>query len=592
MPSKPLQIAFWVVAVFLSALVLLLNFNSASLIEQYFNEGRFDLLNKLAQSKGNLTLDYYLGEIEDTFTGPLSNTVYHVLFALFALMYLKNSRIRTYCLFVFIFLIITKFNVLFYPPYGDAIGGPFAEAIWLANNHFDYAGLAAQAGYNEGGPRVYFLSIYPAYLAILYKCIPSIKMFLVVNHLFVYLFTAISIAFTRSIAQKILNPASSILTSIVLLALPVFQSQTEAINMEMPCLMFSVVCIWYLVNKKIGWASFFAVMAALVKGHGIVVCAAVFVTSIILAFCDCQRSKRWKMLLCGFIPMFLIWLKVKLTPSAIGGLIGLFNGWPSLRIMILTKLFAYSIIIFAIFFILEKRKLSEIKKAFIENDFAVLVVFITTTMWFGLFLNFTAVSPRYKLELTPFLVMCIIFAVLRIPFEKKIGSLLIFVGIIFTALGSYGMYHPHLRANYHVLLERSLEYRNELKLNRKVIKDLNEKFQGFTIGAPFIFAQTLAMPELGYVEKPLDVVIYGMPLTYGNIKNFESIKSMNLRKTIWVALAAQFFTHKQIEYPIAKQDIIIKRYQWGDNKTTLFQGGVAIEKKRLFLKILKHRGRI
>ena len=148
-----------------------------------------------------------------------------------------------------------------------------------------------------------------------------------------------------------------------------------------------------------------------------------------------------------------------------------------------------------------------------------------------------------------------------------------------------------LKANYHVLLERSLEYRNDLKLNRRLARLLEEKYKGYTIGAPFIVAQMLAFPELGYVQSPLDVVVYGMPITYGNIKKFDGLKKMDIMKTIWVGMSADFFSNGDFTYPINRYDKVIENLMFGDNKVVLFMGGVAIEQKRYIIQQLEKKAR-
>ena len=70
-----------------------------------------------------------------------------LLLTAIVLVFLKNAKARAFGAMVFAYLVLTKIEVLFYPPYGDAIGGPFSEAIWLARHGFDYVELFHQDGY-------------------------------------------------------------------------------------------------------------------------------------------------------------------------------------------------------------------------------------------------------------------------------------------------------------------------------------------------------------------------------------------------------------------------------------------------------------
>ncbi len=624
---------FWVVTSFLSIFLLFLNFQFPSFVEKIYQKKNFVLLNQFVDHDINETLGYYVGQVDNIYVGPVTSVITYTLFALFCLLYLKKSSPGVFCCAVFLFLILTKFNVLFYPPYGDAIGGPFAEALWLAEHHFDYAGLLHQPPYNLGGPRVYFFSIYPTYLAILLKLIPSTKIFFVVNHLFVYGMAALIITLIKNIVAMKFNQCIAILSSVILLALPLFQSQTEAINMEIPCLLFSILSIYYLVQKRIGLALVMAVWSLLVKGHGIIPCGTVACVSIILFLFDsCKEeplslkgSKR--LLMYSFLAVMSIVLmagsKFLLKDQhATGGMMGFLNGLPSLKIMYLPRLYGMSFVLFFCLVLWEegmgRRKLIpmpcasfwgiNLNKNFdctknfypkgtrgalvsilVEKYYPQCVVFVCAGMWFILFLNYTEVSPRYKLALAPYLILCLVFAVLSIPRLKRIMPFILMAGVSMTALGSYGFYHHPVIPNYHIFSERSLEYRNDLKLNRRLVKMIEDEYSTMTIGAPFLIAQILAIPQLGYVKEPLRVMAYGMPIKYGGIKNFEGLKKEDILETLWVGVAAQFEKRGVFQYPVHEKDRVIKELAVGENRVTLFMGGFAIEQKRAIIYAFQKR---
>jgi hypothetical protein len=283
MPKR--KLIYLIVLFFFSALFYYLKWQSPHLITGWYEAGQFDWLNRLSndgvnQSRG---LSFYLGRIEESFFGPLTQLISGLLFAGFALLFLSRAGRLKFGLAVFLYLLLTKFDVLGFPPYGDAIGGPFAEAIWLKKNHFNYAGLFAQPGYAAGGPKVYVFTIYPTCLALLMTVFWNVKVFLAVNHLLVFAMAAAIAAWLRDIAVRVFSRDAAILLSLILLYMPLFQSQTEAINMEMPCVFFIMCSAHALVDRKIGRAALMAILAMAVKGIGVFAGAAVVTVAAFMA---------------------------------------------------------------------------------------------------------------------------------------------------------------------------------------------------------------------------------------------------------------------------------------------------------------------
>jgi hypothetical protein len=576
------HVLFGVFALLNLSLVIVLNVNSETIVQNLFTQKKWGELNQLADTNGQKSLDYYLGRAEDKFFGPVTNVISHIVFVMFAFLYLQKTSARVFALSVFVFLVISKWNVLFYPFYGDAIGGPFAEAWWLAQNNFDYAGLLQQPGYELGGPRVYFFSIFPTFLAILMKFAPTPQAFLIINHLIVFIEAALVVACVRQIAAKVLAEPIALMTSLLVLALPLFQSQTEAINMEMPCLLFSVWAVCFLIEKKWWPASICTIVAMLVKGHGMIAAGCVLVTMLGWLILD-PRNLNKRFMSAALLPMgcsLLVVLSKFLLKDqhAAAGMIKLGAGLPSLKIMIIPHLYFVSLALLIGYVAWKKEKGESLLKAFWMRYYPQIVVFIMAGMWYLLFVNFYAVSPRYKLELAPFLVLCLVFvASLWLPKKDKLIPFLLAGAITISSWASFGLFESPLGASYHVLQERSLEYRNDLKLGIKTAKKMEERFPGFTIGAPFLVAQTLTIPHLGYVSKPLDVFVYGMPIAYGPMKAFEGLNKLNIMKTIWIGLPAQFINRNDFQYPIHPKDKIVDEIILGDNRLVLFMGGTSVE---------------
>jgi hypothetical protein len=524
-------------------------------------------------------LEFYLGRAQETFFGPLAQIISGLLFCAFALLFLKGVNKRVFGVSVFIYLILTKFEVLFFPAYGDAIGGPFAEAIWLSRNSFDYIGLFKQPSYALGGPQVYVFSIYPAFLAILLKLIPSSRIFFMLNHLIVFSFVSVMAALLRDVIRKIYEDDSAIISSILLISLPAFQAQSEAVNMEMPCAFFVMLSAYFLLNKRINLAGSMAVCATLVKGSGVLSCAAFLAAGMFLFFYDRRHRFSKTILFWGIGLSVLAVLKVAFKfllndQHVSAGMVALGKGWPSLNHMHIFFYYIASLVVFLGFYIYNKF----IRNKGTEKLYEKSVMFVYGGMWFLLFLNFYAVSPRYRIVAYPFVVFCLLCASSEvIRFEKLRKAMLVLV-LLVALFSSYGYFYGALPGNYHVLLERSLEYRNDLKIDQLVAKTIEEKFPNAKIGAPFIIAQFLGLPELGYVKKDLDVMIYGFSCRYGGIDNYPGLANLKIPNTIYVAAQVEKNQGGGI-YPIhSKYDRIIKEIQWGDKKAWLFMGGVGIER--------------
>jgi hypothetical protein len=122
-------------------------------------------------------------------------------------------------------------------------------------------------------------------------------------------------------------------------------------------------------------------------------------------------------------------------------------------------------------------------------------------------------------------------------------------------------------------------------------KEIDRNYSHLTIGAPFIMAQLLAFPQLGYVDRNLDVMIYGMRCSYGGIKNFNTLKDIDISKTVWVGVKTQFFSQiiPDFTYPVGPNDRVLKEVVVGNKKATIFVGGFAIEKARIMVQLAKER---
>ena len=576
-----------------------IKYASSGFIESLYAQERFDVLNMLAGADGSMPLEFYLGRITETVWGPFMQVVSASALCLFALLFLQDVSALVFGLVIFGYLLFTKFEVLWFPFYGDAVGGVFAEAWWLAGHHFDYAGLLQQAGYAQGGPKVYVFSLYPTYLALLLTLISNTKVFLAVNHALVFLMGAGVIALMRKMLARAFSKPLAVMGSLILLYLAVFQSQVEAINMEMPCVLFLMLCADALMEYRIHRAGLMAVLAVLAKGTGIYACAAFGLIAFGLLLSKRSKVRPVVLLLwtAGLVVFAIVkvWCKFLMKDQHVGaGMVNFFAGLPSLEYIFITKVLVFSIVVLLLAAVLYRmsplgRKLAPAMTAVFRYPFFVAASFVV--MWFLLFLNFCVVSPRYHLTIYPFLLYVCFCAFYLLSCREGVRRFLAFAFICLAAFSSYGFFTGTSSFSDQVILERSLEYRNDLIMKQKLCHFVEDHFDRFNIMAPFTIAQMLAIPEAGYVHKHLDVFIYGFRSVYAGIKTYPGAENLDLSRSVFVGLRDAKID-VNFPYPVDPHDIIIRTVQYGNKSAHVFMGGVAIERMYRMFYILQARNKI
>ena len=527
-----------------------------------------------------LTFFYYLLKfyshlfpfIPANYHNPISSLIAGGIFSC-VVLYLGPLSNRKFYAFTFLYLVLTKFEILLTPPYGDTLVGSWAEGYWLAQNNFNYAQLLQELEFNKGGPKVYVFSLYPGFIALLMKLIKHTGSFLFINHWIVFLLATSVVSQFRSILERQFSKVTSSLLAICLLSLPLFQSHCELLNMEIFILFFGITSIHYFIRKKYFLSCLFASLAAFTKGTGIIICGVIF-TGIFFDFFTSDK-KKLKYLLYALLPIIttllvLYFKKLITTNSLANNQEGLFVG---LKIVGYSTFLIYSSTISIVLtFIFSLKKSLEIKRI----NFIFVLVCI---MWFALFINFPVMIPRYKLLLAPFLIYLIFFSIQSVIKKEKILLPLLICSILFANLASYGLLYKPVAPEFRFFIhnERTLEYRDDLALFQKIIHEIDKTYPNYTVGAPPVMAQAIGIPEFGYVKNQRDIILYGMNIHYSDIRNYPGLNNFNYKKTIWIALEQG--TKKNPNYPIDKKDHIVKEIISGDNKAILFLGGVAIEKK-------------
>lgn len=566
------------------AFFYIVKFGGQSLVGWLVDRQRFDLLSIIFPTGDHsLSATYFYGLAEQQLLGPISQVIAAVALIIIALRYFKTASTVQFTAAIFLFLILTKWETLFWPPYGDAIGGPFAEAIWLLRNNFHYVDLLNQPDYMQGGPRVYLFSIYPTYLAVVMKlCIYPWLAFAVLRQ-FVFWMVACAVALLRNIFRKIFPDDIAILAALMFLFYPLTQHHAESLNMDVPCMFFMMLSAHSLLNKKFFFASLYAAVAAFIKGTGVVACGAVGIILFKFFLDDVwQRKfdgKRFvEMVWMAAVPLALVLSKYILNdPHVSSGMISLFSGWPLIgggwywmRFPLIFHFFVVSLVIYGVDVCLRRFKGD-------ARDAVIITMYVFVFMFFAFFANFSILLPRYVIGMIPFLVFCFFSAsslVIRPHFLRKIAAITM---IIFFAYGSYGRFYQQL-ALYHNIFERSLEYRNDFYVDRELTRRVEDRYGSFTIVAPMLSAQKFGLTELGYVDQDLDVMIYGFLCQYGDIRNFSGLTSLNRDQTVFIVKDWDVDPKAEFAaiYPIHPADEILDEIAFGARKAWVLKNGLGI----------------
>lgn len=590
---------------------LFLKLEGTHTTELLYQQGQFDLLNFLANSTGEHSLDYYRGQIVDVSLGPLSVAIAGILFLSFALIYLKDVSPKRYGIAIFCFLLLSKFDTLFNPPYGDAIIAQMAEGLWLLKNNFDYFGLFRQPNVTHGGPVCYYITIYPTYIALLYLIFPNVKMFLLANHLITFTLITAIVSLFREILLSSFDKTRALLVSLLLLFTPLFLTHSELITMETPTLFFAIWSMNHLRQHRYGPGAFLAILSMLVKEVGMITCVAVFFVYVLDKAFD--RKGRWlsKDLLWSLIALSMAILRLSVKYlfrlniehlGWIGPLYGFTQEGHRYQMKSAPVFYIYLFCMASLIFQLIKTKFSSGKgikviiQEFIQNHFTVVVMFVMAGMWVLFLINYGALIPRYQLLVFPFIIFLAFDTLNRWIASPKVLISGFLMAYLMTFVFSYGAVYKMLdkqrdswianNHKSHIFYERSLEYRGDLKLYQRIAQELEKNVRHLTFVVPNVLTQALAMPEYGYVTTGLrHLVIYGNRNTYAGVKNYNGLNELDLNKSIFIGYRDDLYPYQG--YPIGDKDRPLGKIVYGQNEALLFMGGFEIEKTWRRYQLLK-----
>ncbi len=497
------------------------------------------------------------------------------------------------------FLLVFHFVSLMDPAYWDTIIGSFHQAIWLKDNQFNHYELCRTMPASFfGGPKVYTISLYPLVQAILMKISPNIPLFLLVNHIVEMAMCAGTVVILLSLLKRILNPLNAYLVTGIWLSFPMFHVMAATINMDLPACFFSLLAVLLYVRKQYSWMVIALIVGILTKQSVAVSIIAILFLSLVRL--SNRTDLKWVLLLlvplllacsnpivgliepkelCGSESTMIVsdWL---FHPSIIYERIKtLFTFVPDQTVLLLLA-FACSILYGIIALVNLVRKSLEKTPNRVANVQAFIgqreIPLLCSAMIIGFTLLYYSISillPRYTIWVMPY--ELILFAVLL----RKTPKILMVVSVIMISINVvnhsgylYRLVGPDNLQGYAMYLERTMEYRDDLICNQKMVEFAEKNLQECDILTCWPFTHMLAAPEFGYVKKPMSVVsVNGLGLVALHVPHIKTWLADPARKpkpVVFISTFSNYFMPIQFDPQIYR---LVEQITYKNRTIQVFQ---------------------
>lgn len=427
---------------------------------------------------------------------------------------------------VFLVLVFARSYLLADPPYWDALMGAFPQGLWLAEHGFDVARLLTQEPvFVEGGPNVYPFSVYPLAIGALYALGLAPASVFVVLHLVSFLCAAVSIAALYAIARRRLPAPAGLLLAIACVTAPLFQATACQLSLDVPLLACTALSFEAMDRRRFGRAAVWAALALLVKYTAVIPIGANLVLCILLwraprwcglaaeasAPADRARAARGALLHLVLLALFVVEVLIVTGHARAPAFVDPLGGWRHLFLGRLWTIpeFGLGLLIFLAGLPLLVKRMLEGRARWVQVQCGVfLAAFL---LFYG---QYTNVLPRYFLQSYPFLFLWLAIALHGTEGQQRVRAGVIAGAILFHLANQTGVFYPsrpsgwqapgvagEIAGNDGYILERSMEYRDDLRMNQELARAL-ERFdrERTVVVANWPLPQLLAFPELGYVN--------------------------------------------------------------------------------------------
>lgn len=424
-------------------------------------------------------------------------------------------------------LLALRWDTLGDPPYWDALMGAFPQGLWLARHDFDVVGLLTREPvYTQGGANVYPFSVYPPLVGALYAAALSRGAMFAALHVLSLASAAVSAAAIYAVARRRLPAPAGLLISAVFVATPLCQSLASQMNMDVLLVAATALSFEALDRRKSGRAAFWALAALLVKPTAVILIGANLVCCALLAWrprwCglgtegaseeERARARRGVWLHAALLVVFCAQVALLSRYATGPAYVELFGGWKRLfgRVVWVIPEFGLALGIFFLGLPLLVKRMRGGHARWIQVHCAVfLVAFL---LFYG---QYTNPLPRYFLQAYPYLLMWLALSLYGSESHATVRHGLLLSAIGYHVFSWNGAVYPSRPSGWQVpgiateipgndgyILERSMEYRDDLRLDLKLARALEQRRldrSNTIVVANWPLLHLLAFPEFGYL---------------------------------------------------------------------------------------------
>jgi hypothetical protein len=408
------------------------------------------------------------------------------------------------------------------PPYWDALLGAFSQAIWSADHGLSPRLLLREGGaFGRGGVAVYPFSIYPWSLALLWALHVPREVAFLAFHLVSFASAALVLASVHALARPLLGARSAAWFVIALGCWPPFQSLACQMNMEMPIAACGTAAVRALIEGRQAASWLWTLVALLVKPTGAILVGAQMATSVLALLAPRAfgfgpfARRRYAAALAAhalLAALFLAQLRVLRAGKAHQAL-DWFSGFAPLLTSSIWHVPEFGLATLLALPLLVVAAARSRRVGLLAVETASASFLVTFIAFFG---HFTNVLPRYCLQAAPFLGLFLGAASSWSQGFKRRLHWTLAAFALYGVVNSHGILYParmaetpdptdgqpYVASNGH-FLERSLEYRADVELARRVARVLDSFDRDLTVFvAHWPFEQLLGEPRLGYVDRP------------------------------------------------------------------------------------------
>lgn len=440
-------------------------------------------------------------------------------------------------LLAFVALMGIHAGALFDPPYWDGLVGAFSQGLWFANHDFDVVRLiTAEKTCPDGGPNVYPFSLYPLAIGALYASGLEPRFVFLVVHLAVLASAASAIVACLAISRAATSATNAVLVTMVLATLPMFHALSAQMNMDMPLLAFTLASMRAMQRGAPGRACLLAAGALLVLPRGVILVGANTVALLALARARSRLENapaltRGELLrgFAGHAALLLVFAAQVLVSSLYSSgpaFVSWFEGFRDLALRI-SRLVPDLVLVLGLALACSVAVAARLRSGRASWTGVLLAAFVVVfAAFFG---QYTNTLPRYLLQSQLPAVLLVLLVVDSLPFVRRLVVPLLVATCVFQVANHTGELYPRVPSGWHVpgyaeaggpsndghVLERSMAYRDDLELNRRVAAELEAYDRARTlVVAPWPLTHALAFPELGYVERAWRTSSPSVPITF------------------------------------------------------------------------------